>query len=123
MAIAREKKHFEKFSVLIVPAGFQTLKTYPVKDNSVIRFSITLTVRQTDGSHRALFTRTGLFFRQSAGPVQIQGSQWQSDSTSKSDNNMDVRFILGATDLVIQVRNAGAVGTRWAGFVDKLEVK
>lgn len=123
MATARERIHFDKFNKLIVPSGFQLLKSYPIKDNRVFRFSITVVGRQTDGANRVLFSRVGLFFRQAGGPVQIQGATWQTEETVKSDFNMDIRFVLGPTDLVIQVKNAGAVSTRWAGYVDKLEVK
>lgn len=123
MAVARERLHFDRFSLLVTPSGYQTLRTYPVKDNSVIKFDITLTVRQTDGANRAIFKRSGLFFRESAGPVQLQGLQWQTLETVKSDENLNVKFLLGATDLVIQVRNAGNVATRWTGFVDKIEVR
>ena len=123
MSTARERIHFDKFNVLIVPPGYQVLRTYPIKDNRTFRFSITVVARQTDGTNRAMFTRTGLFFRQAGGPVQIQGPTWHATETSKSDDTMDIKFILGATDLVVQVRNAGSVSTKWGGYVDKLEVK
>lgn len=123
MAVARERIHYDKFSVIIIPPSYQTLRTYPIKEDTVVRFEVTVAARQTDGAQRAILKRTGLFFRIGSGPVQVQGPTWLSDQTEKSSKNMDIKYILGATDLVVQVRNAGNISTRWNGYVDKLEVK
>ncbi len=36
--------------------------------------------------------------------------------------DMDVRYVLNATDLSVQVRNAGAIATRWKGYTDRTVV-
>ena len=120
--IIRERVHFDKFSVLVTPAGYQLLKVYTIPDNSVVRFELTVAARQTDGANRAMFKRIGLFYRQSAGAVQIQGPTWHTVDTQKSDLNMSVKYVLGATTLTIQVRNAGSVSTRYTGHVDLIAV-
>lgn len=123
MAVARERLHYDRFSVLITPSGFQNLRSYPIIDNTVVRFEITVAARQADGANRALFKRVGLFYRQAGGPVQIQGTQWQTLETTKSDLGFNLKFLLGSSALVIQAKNAGNVATRWVGYVDLIVVK
>lgn len=122
MAEQRERVHFDKFSILITPSGYQNLRTYNVLEHRVMRFEITVVARQIDGIHKATFKRMGLFFRD-AGTVLIQGQTWHATDTFKSNINMDIKYVLGASTLTIQVRNAGAIATRWNGHVDIINVK
>lgn len=123
MPAAQERVHYDKFNIIIVPPGFQNLKSYTIIDNAVIRFEITVAARQTDGANRAMFKRVGLFYRQGGGPVQIQGTQWQTTETEKSALGFGIKYLLGSSALVIQVKNAGNVSTRWVGHVDLITVK
>lgn len=123
MPAAPERVHYDKFNIVIVPAGFQNLRSYPIINNTVIRFEITVAARQLDGANRAMFRRVGLFYRQIGGPVQIQGTHWQTPETEKSSLGFGIKYLLGSSALVIQVKNAGNVATRWTGFVDLITVK
>jgi hypothetical protein len=117
MARALERVHYDKFSVIISPSGFQNLRTYQLAVGKVLRFEITVAARQIDGVNRASFKRVALFYNES-GTVQIQGPTWQSEETFKSSNNMDIKFILGVGSITIQVKNASAISTKWNGQTD-----
>lgn len=122
MAQHKERVHYDKFSVLITPAGYQNLRVYNIDDGRVWRFEVTLAARQTDGAQRATFKRMGLFYRE-GGNVQIHGPTWHATDTFKSDTNMDIRYVLGPTTITVQVKNAAAVSTRWNGHTDIITVK
>ena len=122
MADVVERPHYDRFSALVVPVGFQTIRTYPMRDNAVWRLEITVAARQTDGANRASFRRSILLYRQAGGPVQMQGSLWHTVETTKSHLDIDISYILGANSFSIQVKNAGAVSTRWSGIVDLIQV-
>lgn len=46
------------------------------------------------------------------------GPDWTSDFTAKSDNNFEVDYSLGVSDLTIMIRNANAIDTYWTGHVE-----
>lgn len=125
MSVARERIHFDRYSIVVANPGYQLIRNYPIKEDSVNRIEVVLAARQSDGIHRAVFKRIGLFYRIGTGPVLIQGTRWQTTETFKSDNNLDVQYILGPSSLSIQVQNAasGTISTHWSGYTDKLEVK
>ena len=120
MPVARERVHSDRFNLVIGSPGYQNLRTYNILDNTVIRFEITVVARQSDGANRAKFRRIGLFYREAGGPVQLQGTQWQTAETDKSDLAFDIKFIPGSNTLAIQVKNASSTATRWVGYVDIL---
>lgn len=119
MATTHEVVQTDRFSVEIALAGYQSIKSYPIPNNSVLRLELTLVARQTDGSNRAMFKRTGLFYRQ-GGSVQIEKVP-HTDQTIKSDKVLDTEFILGPSEVTIQVRNALASATRWVGAVGVIQ--
>jgi len=123
MAVARERVHYDRFSILIVPSGYQALRSYPVKEGSVVRFEITIAARQIDEANRATFKRIGLFYREGSSNLQHQGKLWHTMDTIKSDDNMDIKYNLSADRINIQVRNASNVPTRWSGYVDIISIK
>lgn len=123
MSVAYEKIHYDRFTVQISGSGFHHLRSYALTDNTALRFEIVLVGRQTDGANRALFRRVGLFYRQGGGPVHIQGSTWDTPETRKSSPNLDIKYVLGASSLEIQVSNAGSAATKWSGYVTITAVK
>jgi hypothetical protein len=123
MAVAKERLHYDKVSTVVTTPGFQAVKSVPLRDNSAISLEVVLTARQLDGTARATFRRTGLFYREAGGPAQIQGVTWSSDLTLKSDQTLDIQFILGPADIQLSVRNSGASATKWVGYINRLEVR
>ena len=122
MAVAHARLRYDKINVVVTPPGFQAIKNFSVNADSVVRLEITLAAKQLDGAHRAAFKRTGLFFRDGAGPVQVQGTTWLSDQTVKSASPLDIKYSLGPADVSLSVRNSGSIATRWVGYVDRTEV-
>jgi len=120
MATSRKRTFSDLFNVYVIQEGWQVLRTYPIADNSSVRFEIVLNARQSDGAQRGIFKRVGCFFRHGGGPVQVQGKFWQTNETRKSHPEMDVRYVLSPTSIVIQVKNASIVPTYWVGYVNML---
>lgn len=86
-------------------------------NGSVVRVKFTVTARQSDGSQRASFTRSGLFYKE-GGNVLVEGHDWASDFTVKSVNGFDIGYTLGTTDITFQVQNANSIDTYWSGHVE-----
>lgn len=117
-----EENHYDDFSVLITPPGFQDLRFTEIGVGETIRFELTVLARQTDGMERASFKRVAVFYRNGAGSVLNVGSTWQSVDTRKSDVAMDIQYVLGATGVMVRAKNAGIVSTRWKGHIDIIEL-
>lgn len=121
MAEAYERIHYDRFSVLVTISGFQTIRNYPIKSDSAVRFEVTVASNQTDQGNRSTFRRTFLVYRVGAGPVIMQ--QLLTDQTIKSNSNLDIKFVVQSTSVQMQVKNAGVVSTRWTGYTDRIDVK
>jgi hypothetical protein len=91
-----------------------------IPNPSVVRIEVVVIARQSIGGERAMFKRTGLFFRE-GGNVQIEGGTWLSDQTIKSNNTFDIGYIMGTSSLNISVKNANNILTKWTGHV-KIEI-
>jgi len=85
--------------------------------NSIVRVKFQVTARQSDGTQRASFTRTALFYKE-GGNVMIQGPTWQSDFTAKSTPAFDVKYNLGINTVMLQVKAANPVDTYWVGNIE-----
>lgn len=105
----------ETFSLTTSSNTLQPLIAIPINQNSVMKVQITIIARQADGAGRAVFTRTGLFYRQNSN-VQAQ-RVWQTDFTDKSDNLFDVGYSLGTNILTVNVKSAVTADTYWTGHV------
>src|SRR5581483_561008 len=70
----------DTFSLMSNSASSVPIYTVDIDQNTVVRIKFQVTARQADGTQRATFTRSGLFYRQ-GGNTQLQlGSLgWQSD--------------------------------------------
>ena len=91
-----------------------------LNDGSVVKITLEVTGRQSDGIDRCSFTRSGLFYKE-GGNVQLQGPVWQSDFTSKSNSIFNVSFSLGINTIMMKVKAASAIDTYWSGNI-KIEI-
>jgi hypothetical protein len=89
-------------------------------NGSIVKVTIDVTGRQSDGLARASFTRSALFYKE-GGNVLLQGKAWQSDFTSKSDSLFDIKYTLGTNTIMFKVKAANAMDTYWTGNI-KVEV-
>lgn len=105
----------ETFSLLTQDSTSLPLLAVPINQNSVVKVQVTVFARAADGSGRAVFTRTGLFYRENSN-VQIQ-REWQTDFTDKSDVNYNVSYSLGVNQLQINVKSAVSTDTYWTGNI------
>jgi hypothetical protein len=88
-----------------------------MSNNQIVRVKFTVTCRQSDGTARAAFTRSALFYKE-GGNVQIQGPTGQSDLTIKSNNGFNVTFTAGVSTILFNVKNANNVDTYWSGHME-----
>jgi hypothetical protein len=89
-------------------------------NGSVVKVTLEVTGRQSDGSERCSFARSGLFYKQ-GGNVMIQGPTWQSDFSAKSNNLFNISYSLGVNTLSLNVKAANSMSTYWTGNI-KIEV-
>lgn len=87
-----------------------------IPDSTVCRVEFVAIGRSADGTARAMFKRTGLFYRE-GGNVQIQGPIWLSDQTVKSDTNLDCGYVMGVSTLTLNVKSSVGDPTFWTGHV------
>lgn len=89
-------------------------------NGSVAKVTLEVTGRQSDGTARCSFTRSGLFYKE-GGNVALQGPVWQSDFSSKSNSLFNVSYVLGTNTISLKVSAASNVETYWTGNI-KIEV-
>lgn len=105
----------ETFSLKTSAATSQVLYAVPINNNSVVKVEISVVGRISDGSGRAAFKRTGLFYREMSN-VQAQRI-WQTDFTDKSDPAFDISYTVGVNTLTISVKSSVSTDTYWTGSV------
>ena len=123
MAVAKQRIHYDQWSATVSTNTFTTVRTYQIAPDSVTRLDFTVLGMQSDEAQRAMFRRVMLVYRINSGVVVIQGPQWETLETIKSNVNMDVRYVLGTNTVTLQIRNASATATRWKGYTDRLDLK
>lgn len=106
---------YESFYLETDSTGFATAYVIPIADPSMVTVQIAVSGRQADGGARCSFKRSGLFYRESSN-VQAQGG-WQSDFTVKSNNQMNIDYVMTSSALIIRVKPATGNNTRWSGQV------
>lgn len=107
----------EPFTVTSNSVTPVSIYSVTLTNNQVVRIKYQVTGRQSDGTKRCSFTRSALFYRENAN-VAIQGRGWQSDFTSKSDNNFNVGVSMGTHSITFTVKAATSTTTYWAGHVE-----
>jgi hypothetical protein len=111
---------YDSFALTTSNPNLNNIYALTLTNNSIVRVSLEVMGRQSDGTQRVAFTRSGLFFKENAN-VAIQGKTWQSDLTSKSSSTFDIKYILGTNTVTFQVKAASATDTYWTGNI-KFEV-
>lgn len=105
----------ETYSLSTNSTSAQSAFSIPIAQNTVVKVEFTAIARQANGTGRAVFKRTGIFYREGSN-VQIQRF-WQTDITEKSDSNFNVTYSLGVGDLGLNVKSAVGTETYWTGHV------
>jgi hypothetical protein len=90
--------------------------TIPINQNSVVKVEFHAIGRVSDGSDRAAFKRTGLFYRQASNVSTDR--KWQTDFTDKSNPGFDVSYTMGVNQLIIYVKSSTNTDTYWTGHVE-----
>jgi hypothetical protein len=106
----------ETFSLTSNSASLVTAIVINVPDNCVCRVEYVAIGRSADGLERAMFKRTGLFFRENSS-TQVQ-QNWVSDQTIRSNPQFNVGYVLGTTNLTLRVKTPTADATYWTGHVN-----
>lgn len=105
----------ETFSLITNSTTNEVVYSIPISQNSVVKVEFSAVGRMSDGSNRAAFKRTGLFYRE-ASNVQAQRT-WQTDFTDKSSPGFDVSYTMSVNELTIYVKSSAITTTYWTGSV------
>ena len=106
----------DTLSMTTASTSYVDLYSVPLNNNQIVKVKINVIARQSDGSERACFIRTGLFYKQS-GNVEMQGNV-QSDFTMKSNNLFNITYSLNINDITFMIKNALFIDTYWSGHVE-----
>jgi len=106
----------DSFAMTTSNTSYNDAYALTLTNNSIVKVTIQMTGRQSDGQARASFTRSGLFYKE-GGNVLLQGKAWQSDFTSKSDSLFDIKYTLGTNSIVFKVKAANTMDTYWTGNI------
>lgn len=105
----------ETYSVKTTSTTPQVAKSIPMAQNTMLKVEFTAIGRLADGTGRAVFKRTGVFFREGSN-IQILRF-WQTDVTEKTSPDFNVTYTLGVNELVLNVKSASGQETYWTGSV------
>lgn len=105
----------ETFALKTESSTPQNIIVIPIADLSSVRVEFTVSCRYADGTNRASFKRSGLFYRESSN-VQIE-DKWQSDHTVRSNPGINVSYVLGVNTLTIRVKSHNSDPVFWTGHV------
>ena len=104
----------------IATAAVQTIDGNPqfiyilsVPDQSVGQFKARIQGRKSDGTGRAAFERSFLFYREGANATLTP--KFQSDFTDKSDDDYNVTVVASGTDVVVRVTGKTGETLNWSG--------
>lgn len=101
-----------------VSAVFETIYTYAIPLNQAEQIGIRLVGRKQDGTEHCVFERLGLFHNEAGTAVAEQ--TWHSKTTIKSDPNLDIRFQLSGSSVIIQVKSLNSDTFYWKGQVYRI---
>jgi hypothetical protein len=82
------------------------------------KIGIKIVGRKADGTHHCLFERIGLFYNETGSTIAQRF--WESTTTIKSDNNINVRYTLSGSTIQIQVKSLNADTFYWKGQIFQL---
>lgn len=86
-----------------------------IPDQKAGRIVVEVQGRKNDGSGRAAFERSFLFYREGGGAVI--SSKVHYDFTDKSDGAYDIQIMASGNDIVIQVVGKALETLKWSGFL------
>jgi hypothetical protein len=109
-------RQMDTFEVTTADTNFNNAYSFVVPDQGVVMATVSVTCRQSDGTHRAGFIRTALFFREGGLAQQQNGTQ--SDFTHRSDNLFNVKYKLVGNTVVFQVKSRSNDNCDWVGTVE-----
>lgn len=107
----------DTFALTSNSTSFVPSYSITMSNGQVMKVKYQVTCRQSDGSQRASFTRSAVFYKE-GGNVMIQDTTWSSDFTSKSSPAFEVSYTLGVTDITFNVKNSSTTDTYWSGHVE-----
>ena len=93
---------------------WQTAATLEIDDLSIVRVAFEVDARQGDGTDRASFRREALFYREGGSP-QIEGPDWHTPLTIRSQRTFEVEYELSTTAISFRVKAAASASTNWSG--------
>lgn len=102
-------------------ASFNNFFTQSVPDLTVMRVDVEVWCRVGDGSGRASFSRTGLFYREGGAVQSVH--HWVDNHSIRSDKNFDLDYVLSATTVSFRVKSKDTTSATWKGCVHVYRVQ
>ena len=106
-------------------AGLQTttatqgqLKTITLADNSTYWVTAKVVARDTSGSKRAVYIRSCMVYRQSAGGATLGGAGVQADFTDETTTAWDANLTVSGNDLRVSVTGEASTTVNWVGTIE-----
>jgi hypothetical protein len=96
-------------------SSYQTMWAYSMPLGQVEKIGIKVVGRKADGSHHCLFERNGLFYNETGSTIAQR--LWESTTTIKSNDNIDLRYVLTGNVIQIQVKSLNADTFYWKGQI------
>lgn len=101
-------------------ASFETLWLYDIPLNHSVKIMVKVVGRKADGTERSYFERIGLYYNETGNAQIIK--QWQTSSTFKTDNAIDIRYLLIGSVLQIQVKSLNTDTYFWKGQIYQINL-
>jgi hypothetical protein len=101
---------------------YQDIYVMTLADPSLISVEFTVHGKDSVTGELCVFRRQGSFYR-SASSTQLMPQGWQSTYTSKTNNNFNITYTLGVSDVTIRVKAAANNTTNWVGCAILQELK
>jgi hypothetical protein len=113
----------ESFILSTTSPTYQDGYVITLDDPQSVQFEVSIQGKDVITGDVCSFKRVGAFYR-NAGNATLMPQGWQSTFTSKTNNQMNVRYTLNTTDVSIQVKglNVGNL-TNWTGYIILQELK
>jgi len=96
-------------------ASFETLWAYNMPLENTEKISVQVVGKKADGTERSYFERVGLFYNET-GTTEAQRF-WETNSTFKTNNDIDIRYLIIGPVLQIQVKSLNADTYYWKGNI------
>lgn len=101
-------------AVQTVDATQKTLATVALADDSTYWATLRVTARDTGGTKRAVYEKTVMAYRQSAGVATLGGAGVQSNFTDETTAAWDATFTVSSNNLLVSVTGEASTTINWA---------